>query len=57
MKKIKHLAYLLCCALFIFSSASAYAISEVEHQKVMFLLNNSSFRDKNLSQSLSGKGF
>lgn len=45
MKKIKHLAYLLCCALFIFSSASAYAISEEEHQKVMFLLNKLSEYD------------
>ena len=39
MKKIKHPVYLLCCSLLMLLSTTAYAISESEHQKVMFLLN------------------
>ena len=45
MKKIKHLVYLLCCSLLMLLSTTAYAISESEHQKVMFLLNKLSEYD------------
>ena len=45
MKKIKHLVFSLCCSLLMLLSTSAYAISESEHQKVMFLLNKLSEYD------------
>lgn len=45
MKKIKHLVFSLCCSLLMLLSTTAYAISESEHQKVMFLLNKLSEYD------------